>query len=235
MDKIIVIGGRGSAVVIGEQIYDASRRGADVEFMGFAFDDPTFGDEISGFPLLCGSREVYEKYGKYEDVKFIFQMWRSDCIEERISWMDRYGIPKERYATFVHPLATVVRSAKLGFGTVVMTNAVVNSNAVIGDHVTIQSGTLIGHDTVVGDDTFFAAQSAIGSNSRVGRGCFVGLKCSVNNYTSIGDFAYIGMGSNVIRSVPERAMAYGNPARQVERKINMYDRSKNNESTGENS
>ena len=230
MEKIIVIGGRGSGLLIGEQIYDAQMRGADVEFLGFAFDDPTFGDEINGFPLLCGSREVFAKYGKYEDVKFIFQMWRSDCIEERIGWRDWYGIPEERYATFVHPLALVTRSAKLGYGTVVLTNAVVNSNARVGNHVTIQSGTLIGHDTVVGDNTFFAAQSAIGSNSKIGTGCFIGLKCAVNNYTTIGDFAYIGMGSNVIKSVPERAMAYGNPARQVERKINMYDRAKKNQS-----
>ena len=38
-------------------------RGADVEFLGFAFDDPTFGDEINGFPLLCGSREVFANMG----------------------------------------------------------------------------------------------------------------------------------------------------------------------------
>lgn len=228
MEKIIVIGGRGSGLLIGEQIYDAQMRGADVEFLGFAFDDPTFGKEINGFPLLSGTREVYSKYEKYEDVKFIFQMWRSDAIEERIKWRDWYGIPEERYATFVHPLAMVVRSAKLGHGTVVLTNAVVNSNAVIGNHVTIQSGTLIGHDTVVADNCFFAAHSAIGSNSKIGEGCFIGLKCSLNNYTTIGDFAYIGMGSNVIRSIPDRGMAYGNPAKLVERKINMYDRAKKN-------
>ena len=73
MDKIIVIGGKGSGVVIGEQIYDAQMRGAEVEFIGFAFDDPTFGPEINGFPLLCGTREVFAKYGQQKDVKFIFQ------------------------------------------------------------------------------------------------------------------------------------------------------------------
>lgn len=224
MDKIIVIGGRGSGLLIGEQIYDAQMRGANVEFLGFAFDDPTFGPEINGFPLLCGSREAYSKYEQYDDIKFIFQMWRSDAIEERVAWVERLGIPEERYATFVHPLATVVRSARLGHGTVVLSGSVVNSNAVIGRHVTIQSGALIGHDTTVGDYSFITAHCAIGSSSKIGSGCFIGLQTATNNYLTIGDFAYIGMGSNVIKSVPDRAMVYGNPARQVERKINMYER-----------
>ncbi|MDO5131358.1 MAG: acetyltransferase [Eubacteriales bacterium] len=219
MDKIIVIGGKGSGLLIGEQIYDAQLRGADVEFLGFAFDDPTYGKEINGFPLLCGSREVFSKYGQYEDVKFIFQMWRPDKIEERIGWRDWYGIPEERYATFIHPLATVVRSAKVGHGTAVMANAVINSNAIIGNHVTIQSNTLIGHDTVVGDNCFFAAHSVIGSNNTIGQGCFFGLNTSVNNYTEIGEFAFIGMASNVIKSIPAHGMVYGNPAKLVERKI----------------
>ena len=68
MDRIIVLGGKGSGVVIGEQIYDAQIRAGKVEFLEFAFDDPSFGDEINGFPLLCHTYEAYEKYGHYEDV-----------------------------------------------------------------------------------------------------------------------------------------------------------------------
>ena len=222
MEKIIVIGGRGTGLLIGEQIYDAQMRGAKVEFLGFAFDDPTFGETINDFPLLCGTREVFNKFGQYEDIKFIFQMWRSDVIEERIKWRDWYGIPEERYATFVHPTATVLRSAKLGHGTVVLANSVINSNVVIGNHVTINSGTLIGHDTIVGDNCFFAAHCAIGSNVLIGEGSFFALQSSVKNYTQNGSYIYVGMGSNVIKSVPDRAMVYGNPAKQVERKFNPH-------------
>ena len=41
--KVVVIGGKGSAVVVGEQVYDAQLKGANIEFLGYAFDDPNFG------------------------------------------------------------------------------------------------------------------------------------------------------------------------------------------------
>ena len=111
MDKIIVLGGKGSAVVIAEQIYDAQCKGENIELLGFAFDDPTFGKEINGFPLLCHTYEAYEKYERYSDVKFIYQLYRPDLMEVRIKLRESFGIPIERYATFVHPMATVTQSA----------------------------------------------------------------------------------------------------------------------------
>ena len=44
---------KGNAVVIAEQIYSTSLVNKDVEFLGFAFDDETFGTEINGFPILA--------------------------------------------------------------------------------------------------------------------------------------------------------------------------------------
>lgn len=54
--KVIILGGKGNAVVIAEQIYDAQHRfNMDIEVMGFAFDDPQYKDGINGWPVLCGS------------------------------------------------------------------------------------------------------------------------------------------------------------------------------------
>ena len=103
MDKVIIIGGKGTAVVLAEHIYDAQvKHGSDVEFLGFAFDDESFGNEIYGFPILSKTHEVYEKYKKYDDVKFMFQLYRADLLVERIGLLRSYRIPEERFYTFVH-------------------------------------------------------------------------------------------------------------------------------------
>ncbi len=219
MDKIIVIGGKGSAVVIAEQIYDTQIKMGTVEFLGFAFDDESFGNEINGFPILCKTYEAYERYKSDEDVKFIFALYRPDLIEERIKLRDGYNIPKERFANFIHHTAFVAKSVQMGVGNVVLANSVINCNVKMGDYNTIQSNVLIGHDNTIGDSNFITGHCAVGSNNEIGNGCFIGLNSSINNYISIGNYAFVGMASNVIKSVPQNAMVYGNPARQVERKI----------------
>lgn len=219
MEKIIIIGGKGSAVVIAEQIYDTQMKMKNVEFLGFAFDDEAFGNEINGFPILCKTYETYEKYKKYNDVKFIYQLYRPDVMRERIELLHSYDIPKERFATFIHHSAFVARSAKVGLGSVLLANTVVNANAFVGDFTTIQSNSLIGHDTKVGDYNFFAAHTVVGSNTKIGNANFFGLNTSVNNYIDIGDYNFIGMASNVVKGLQDNEKVYGNPARKFETNI----------------
>jgi acetyltransferase EpsM len=219
MDKVIIIGGKGSAVVIAEQIYDTQIKIGNVEFLGFAFDDETMGDSINDFPILCKTYEAFEKYKKYDDVKFIYQLYRPDLMNERVELLNNFKIPDEKFHKFVHHSATVARSAKIGFGTVIMANSVVNPNVVIGNHCTIHSNTLIGHDTVLGSYNFLAAHNVVGSSSTIGDGNFFGLNSTFNNYLQIGDFNFVGMASNVIKGLDCNQKVYGNPAKAFNTKI----------------
>jgi len=219
MDRVIIIGGKGSAIVIAEQIYDAQIKVGNIEFLGFAFDDESFGKEINGFPILCKTYNAYEEYSKYNDVKFIFQLYRPDLIKERINLLNSYRIPINRFYTFIHPSCVVARSAKIGFGTAIMANCVINPNTIIGNYCTIHSNSLIGHDTELGDYNFFAAHSVVGSNNTFGEGNFVGLNTTFNNYITIGDYCFVGMASNVIRSIDSFKKVYGNPAKEFTKEI----------------
>jgi acetyltransferase EpsM len=217
--KVIIIGGKGGALVVAEQIFDAAERGANVEFLGFAFDDESFGDEINGFPIVCKTYEAYGKYGDCEDVKFLFQLYRPDLMKERIELRESYGIPDDKYYTFVHPLATVARSATIGSGVAVMSGVVINPNTQVGDHCTIHSTSLVGHDSKIGHSNFVAAHSVIGSSNQIGSANFFGLNSSCNNYITIGDHCFIGMASNVTKSLSTGTKVYGNPAKPFERPI----------------
>ena len=222
MEKVIIIGGKGTAVVVAEQIYDAqTKHKENIEFLGFAFDDVAFGKEINGFPVLAKTTEVYEKYKNYNDVKFIFQMYRQDILPDRIKLKESYQIPENRYCTFIHPTCTVAKSAEIGVGTIMMANTVINPNAIIGKFCTFQTNALVGHDAILGDYNFIAAH-AIVANLTMGNRNFIGINASTNNFITIGDDCFVAMGSNVIKSIESGTKVMGNPAKPFESKIKPF-------------
>lgn len=124
--KVILIGGKGSCVDIAEEIEDARvRYGMNIEVLGFAFDDPSYAKGINGWPVLCGTKEAWDKYKQCKDVYFIFGMFRYDIARERFALRDSYGISVHRYLTFVHPTAYISRTAQIGHGTIVLANATI--------------------------------------------------------------------------------------------------------------
>lgn len=211
--KIVIIGGQGTAIVVADQIYDAHKRfGIDVEVIGLALDDRTMGNEISGYPILCGIREVYEKFKNQNDVKFIYSLYRADKIRERCELLYSLNIPEEKWCNFIHPSALVARTVKMGFGNVVLANCVINANTVVGNFNTLNSGTLLGHDIIVGNNNFFAAQVTVGSKLEIGDMNFIGLNTSIKSGVRLGEAILVGQASNVTHSFDHDETVFGNPA-----------------------
>ena len=211
--KIIFIGGRGTAIVIADQIYDAHQRfGVDIEVLGLALDDHSGGDSISGYPILCDIKDVYDKYKAYDDVKFIYQLYRPDVMRERTELLYSLNIPKEKFTNFIHPSVMLAKSAKIGYGNVLLANVVVNCNAIIGNFNTVNSGTLLGHDITIGNNNYFAGQVCVGSGLKIGDMNFIGLNTSIRNGISIGNSNIVGMSSNITKDVNNDNVLYGNPA-----------------------
>lgn len=212
--KFIVIGGKGTAVDIGEQIVDARERfNANVELLGWAVDDESLGSEINGYPVLCKPGELI---GKYDDpeIKLIFCLYRADRMEERVKLLDSYGIPPSRFGNFIHPLACVSKSATMGVGNVLFSHSGLFSNVRMGSHNILYVRSFIGHDTQVGNSNFFVG-AGVGSETVIGNGVFMGMNSTLNGSITIGDYAFVGMGSNVVKSVESRQVVFGNPARAV--------------------
>ena len=122
-------------------------------------------------------------------------------------------VPMQRWATVVHPRASVSPLARLGRNVLVMAGVVVTANAVIGDHVCVLPNAVIHHDTVVGDWTLVGAGVTLAGHVQVGENCYLGSGTSVLQGVRIGDGALTGLGSTVIRHVPPGARVAGVPTR----------------------
>lgn len=211
--KIVLIGGKGTAIVVADQMYDAHQRyGMDIEVLGLALDDHSGGEDVLGYPILCDIKDAYRKFEKYEDVKFVYQLYRPDVMRKRTELLYSLNIPNDKFATFIHPSVMLAKSVKIGFGNVFLSNVVVNCNARIGNFNTVNSGTLLGHDIIIGNNNYFAGHVCVGSSLKIGDMNFIGLNTSIRNEITMGNGNIVGMASNITKDVSDNNVLYGNPA-----------------------
>lgn len=215
MEKVIIIGGKSSATLVADYIYDAQHKyGMPIECIGFAYNDSPIGSDINGFKVLSRVEDVYKKYQNSKEVKFIFQGYDIQSMQKTIDFKDGLGIPLDRYCTFIHPSCMIARSASIGVGTIILAHTVVNPKAKVGQFNSFMSGVTIGHDAVVGNYNLVATQ-AIVANIVMGDRNFIGINATTNNKITIGDDCMIGMASNVVKDVPSGTKCFGNPAKAV--------------------
>jgi sugar O-acyltransferase (sialic acid O-acetyltransferase NeuD family) len=125
------------------------------------------------------------------------------------------GIAPERFATVIHPTASVSRQACIGRNVLIMAGVVITSNATIGDHVCILPNSVIHHDVVIGAWTLIGASVTVAGSTVIGENCYVGSGSSIINGVNLGRECLVGLGSNVVRSIPPGIAVAGNPARQL--------------------
>jgi len=106
---------------------------------------------------------------------------------------------------------------------------VIEDEVEIGANTTIDRGTMaqtvirkgvkldnliqIAHNCVLGENTVIAAQAGLSGSTIVGNGVRIGGQAGFAGHQKIGDNAIIGAQAGVSKSVPDRIMVSGTPAR----------------------
>lgn len=210
--RVLILGGVGNGTVIAQAIVDANQRGNNEwEMAGYINDREEPGSEIEGFPVM----------GKLDDCRrlmdegyyFINTIFRIDGQQERIDRVESLGIPDERWATFVHPLTYVAPDVVLGPGTVIMPNVSISSGTTFGRGCIVMVGATIGHNNQIGNNCHFAAQSCLGAYLEIADGVHIGLNATTRENIKIGKNATLGMGAVLTKSMGDREIWVGNPAK----------------------
>lgn len=133
------------------------------------------------------------------------------------SIFERIGLGFERYATLVHPTASVSRRSTLGDGTILFQHVSVTAGATIGRMVTMLGGCRINHDDTIGDFATLANNVTVAGMVAVGEDAYVGMGSVIIGAADIGAGSIVGAGSTVIRPVDAGVVVAGNPARALRR------------------
>jgi sugar O-acyltransferase (sialic acid O-acetyltransferase NeuD family) len=180
------------------------------ELLGFADDDAAlWGRDVGGVSVLGPPEKTI---ADAPDARVVVCQARP-FSQRRRALVSRLQLSSDRYATIVHPTATLASSTSLGRGTVVLPGVVATSTAEIGSHVAIMPGVVIAHDVVVEDYATLGYGARIGGGVRVGSGAYIGMGVLLRDGVYVGDGALVGMGAVVVRSVPPGEIWFGSPAR----------------------
>jgi UDP-3-O-[3-hydroxymyristoyl] glucosamine N-acyltransferase len=84
---------------------------------------------------------------------------------------------------------------------------------VVEDYVETDDHVHIAHNCRVGARTLITACAELSGSVTIGPDCWIGPNTSIRNSATIGANAFVGIGSNVVASVPDGGVVYGNPAK----------------------
>lgn len=179
--------------------------------LGFVDDTREMqGTKVYGHEVL--SRAAFKKW---PDAMVLAVLGSSVSYLTRPEVISGLGIDASRFATVVHPAASISPLATLGRNILIMAGVVVTSNAFIGDHVCLLPNTVVHHDARIGAWTLVGANVTVAGGTNIGENCYIGAGSSIMNGLKVGDGTLVGLGSNVIRDTPTGSRVAGNPARPV--------------------
>lgn len=199
-ESIVLIGGSGHAKVVIDCI-----RASGGQVFGILDDGIPAGTQILGVPVLG----VTAAWPEFQDHPFLIAIG-SNRVRRMLA--EKMAV---RWATVIHPRATVSPYAQLGEGTVVMPHAVINACATVGKHCIINTGAVAEHDNLLGDYVHLSPNAALGGTVTVGAGTHIGIGACVRNNIRICEGCTVGAGAAVVRDITVPGTYVGIPAGRI--------------------
>lgn len=207
MKKIVIWGASGHAIVVAGIL----RLQGEHEIVGYLdnVNPERRGEMFHGARILGGEEQLETLLS--EGARHIIMGFGS--CDARLSLAERIKRLGFELAVAIHPSAVIASDVTIKPGTVVAAGAVINPGCQVGENVIINTSSSIDHECVIGDGAHISPGVHLAGKVTIGRATWVGIGSSVIDHVSIGSGTIIGAGSAVVRDIPDRVVAFGNPAK----------------------
>ncbi len=217
MKKLIILGGRGIGMIAASVANDLGT----YEVLGFLNDFVPVGEKIgkyNGYNVLGKSADV-QRYLNDEDIYFFIGyvgMKNEKDVFEKITSL---GIPREKFATLIHPSAIIPKGfCSIGNGVLMAPLSQLSPDTTIEDNCILLPNSFLGHDSTMKRFSHITSNSVVGGNVLIERGAHIGTNATIRENIKIGEFSLVGSGSVVLHDVPENSIVAGNPAKLLRQK-----------------
>ena len=211
---LLLVGAGGFARETAEAVRALNQVHPTWDLLGFLDDDRRrHGTVVSGLEVLGPVEAVHD----HPAARVVLCVGRADNYRSRRRIAERLQLDDERYATLIHPTATVGTTCRVGCGSVLLAHVDLTCDVVVGRHVAVMPQVILTHDVRVGDWVTFGSGVRAGGGCQIKQGAYIGAGTSLRENVTIGEGALVGMGSVVTRDVPSERLWYGTPARDMGR------------------
>jgi acetyltransferase EpsM len=210
--SIAILGGRGAGEIAAQIIGRQSRAGSPFELVGYLNDAVPPGEKMLGGAVI-GGFDSWRSLG--EHIVFVTPLHKAKAMSARLERIASLGIPDDRFATLIDPMAIVAETATVSPGAVIGAFAIVGPSVSIGRLVSLWPAAQLGHDVEIEDFVFIGRSAIVSGYCTLATGAYVGPGAVIREGCRIGRFAVVGAGAVVAKDVPDGAVFAGNPARAV--------------------
>ncbi|WP_288982535.1 acetyltransferase [uncultured Flavobacterium sp.] len=119
--------------------------------------------------------------------------------------------------SIIHPNASVLNNAPIGYGTMIHAQAIIGPDAIIGKGTIISAFSGVGHDSIIGDYAHLTPGVLVGGGAVIGDFSFLGMGAVVLPGVKIGKNVQVGANSVIHKDLEDNIIVAGNPARIIKR------------------
>jgi sugar O-acyltransferase (sialic acid O-acetyltransferase NeuD family) len=196
MTELLLVDASGLA----RDVMSAVRSGDQFDLLGLLDGDASrIGTVLDGAHVLGGIEDV----GRYPSARIVVCATSGTARADLVRRLVEAGVTADRFATILHPSASIPEGCFVGPGSIVLANAVMTAAVHVGSHVVIMPQvTLMDGDTIE-DFATVGAGATLGGSVSVGRAAEIGMNSSVHHHVRIGAQATVGIGAVVAADIPE--------------------------------
>ena len=195
--RIIIYGGGGH----GKSLIDMIRSLGDLQIHGIIDDGLMVGASILGCPVLGGEDVLSMVY--QQGIRLaVNAVGGIGNIQSRVDVFKRLAGFGFNFPILIHPSAVVESSAFLSPGNQVFPHAYIGSETRLGFGTIINTNAVISHDCIVGDYANISPGALLAGGVKIGERTLVGMGVTINLGVTVGPGVRIGNSATVKDDIP---------------------------------
>ncbi|MGB0870084.1 MAG: acetyltransferase [Flavobacteriales bacterium] len=177
------------------------------------FDDFSKEKKIKDWDIIGTSSDIVGSYKNNLFQELILGIGYNYLDTKQRLFDQFYGVIP--FGRIIHSSCIIDPTAKINEGTVLYPGVIVDANVKIESNVLVNLGCCIAHDSTIGHSSFLSPRVAIAGFVKIGQRCILGINSSFKDNIELSNEIQIGAGTVVVKSLKEKDIYIGVPARKI--------------------